>query len=84
MQIAKRIYTPKKIINKLRGAEVLVSQGSKVGEAARKIGVTEQTYYRWRREYSGMRIDQVIKSKELQLASLFLSRIYRVMPQSRT
>jgi len=55
----RRSYRPEQIIKKLREAEVLLSQGSKVGEAARKIGVTEQTYYRWRREYGGMRIEQV-------------------------
>lgn len=64
--MARRSYTPERIINKLREVEVLLSQGSKVGEAARKIGVTEQTHYRWRREYGGMRIDEVKRLKELQ------------------
>ena len=63
--MARRIYTPERIINKLRKAEVLLSQGSTVGEAARKIEVTEQTYYRWRREYGGMMIDEFARSKEL-------------------
>jgi len=57
--MARRSYRPDEIINKLREAEVLLSQGSTVGEAARKVEVTEQTYYRWRREYGGMRIDEV-------------------------
>jgi len=57
--MARRSYTPERIINKLREAEVLLSQGSTVGEATRKIGITEQTYYRWRREYGGMRTEQV-------------------------
>jgi len=57
--MARRSYTPERIINKLREVEIFVSQGSTIGEAARKIGVTEQTYYRWRREYGGMRIDEV-------------------------
>ena len=52
-RMARRSYGPDEIIKKLREAEVLLSQGSSVGEAARKIGVTEQTYYRWRREYGG-------------------------------
>jgi len=51
IEMARRSYRPEEIINKLREAEVLFSQGSTVGEAARKIGVTEQTYYRWRRKY---------------------------------
>ena len=57
--MARRSYRPEQIINKLREAEVLVSQGATIGEAARKIGVTDMTYYRWRREYGGMRIEQV-------------------------
>ena len=56
--MAKKIYTPEQIINKLREAEILLSQGSNIGEASRKIGVTEQTYYRWRKEYGGMRVEQ--------------------------
>jgi transposase-like protein len=44
--------------NKLREAEVLLNQGSTVGEASKRIEVTEQTYYRWRREYGGMRVNQ--------------------------
>jgi len=46
--MAKRTFTPEQIINKLREAEVLLSQGATTGEASRKIGITEQTYYRWR------------------------------------
>ena len=48
--MVKKTYTPEQIINKLREAEVLLSQGATVGEASKKIGVTGQTYYRWRRE----------------------------------
>ena len=50
-----RAFTPEQIINKLREAEVLLSQGDTVGEASRKIRVTEQPYYRWRREYNQIR-----------------------------
>ena len=53
--MARRSCRPEQIIKKLREAEVLLSQGSTVGESAREIGVTEQTYYRWRREYGGQR-----------------------------
>jgi len=49
--MGRRTFTAEQIINKLREVEVLLSQGDSVGEASRKIGVTEQTYYRWRREY---------------------------------
>ena len=56
-------HTPEQVINKLREAEVAMAQGSTVAEASRQIGVTEQTYYRWRNEYGGLRIDQVKRLK---------------------
>ena len=56
--MAKRKHTPEEIINKLREAEVVVAAGSTVAEASRRIGVSEQTFYRWRAEYGGFRIDQ--------------------------
>ena len=64
--MARRSYTAEPIINKLREAEVLISQGVGVGQASRQIGLTEQTYYRWRREYGGMRIEQARRLKELE------------------
>ena len=73
--MARRSYRPEQIIKKLREAEVLLSQGEKVGEAARKIEVTEQTYYRWRREYGGMRIEQVKRLKELEKENTRLKRL---------
>ena len=59
-------YTPEQIIHKLREAEVLLSQGMTTTEASRQIGVVEQTYYRWRKEYGGMRISQAKKLKHLE------------------
>lgn len=73
--MVRRSYKPEHIIKKLREAEVFLSQGSTVGEAARKIGVTEQTYYRWRREYGGMRIEQVKRLKELEKENSRLKRL---------
>ena len=73
--MARRSYRPEQIINKLREAKVLLSQGSTVGEASRKIEVTEQTYYRWRREYGGMRIEQVKRLKELEKENTRLKRL---------
>jgi len=73
--MVRRSYRPERIINKLREAEVLLSQGSTVGEATRKIGITEQTYYRWRREYGGMRTEQVKKLKELEKENARLKRL---------
>ena len=62
-------------MNKLREAEVLLSQGSTVGEASKRIEVTEQTYYRWRREYGGMRVDQARRLKELEKENSRLKKL---------
>jgi len=71
----KKGFSAEQIIGKLREAEVLLSQGSKVGEVSRKLGVTEQTYYRWRREYGGMRVDQARRLKELEKENGRLKRL---------
>ena len=62
----KKVFSGEQIIRKLREAEVLLGQGSTVGEVSRKLGITEQIYYRWRREYGGMRVEQVRRLKELE------------------
>jgi len=62
----KKGFTPEQIINMLREAEVLLSQGATAVEVVRKLGITEQTYYRWRREYGGMRIEQAKRLRELE------------------
>jgi len=62
-------------MNKLREAEIHLSQGATIAEASRKIGVTEQTYYRWRREYGGMRIEQARRLKELEKENTRLKRL---------
>ncbi len=54
----RKIYTPEQIIRKLREAEVLIAEGMTTRNAARQVGVTEQTYYRWRKEYGGMKVNQ--------------------------
>jgi putative transposase len=73
--MVKKGYTPEQIINKLREAEILLSQGSGIAEASRKIGVTEQTYYRWRREYGGMRVEQARKLKDLEKENARLKKL---------
>lgn len=73
--MGRRGYTPEQIINKLREAEILLGQGTTVGEAGRKIGVTEQTYYRWRREYGGMRVEQARRLKELEKENSRLKKL---------
>jgi transposase-like protein len=71
----KKGFTPEQIINMLREAEVLLSQGSTAVEVVRKLGVTEQTYYRWRREYGGMRIEQAKRLKELEKENARLKKL---------
>ena len=73
--MVRKSYTPEQIINKLREVEILLNQGANVGEASRKIGVTEQTYYRWRKEYGGMRVDQGHRLKELEQENSRLKRL---------
>lgn len=58
--MVRKSFTPEQIINKLREAEILLSQGATIVEASRKIGVTGQTCYRWRKEYGGLRIEQEV------------------------
>ena len=73
--MVRKSYTPEQIINKLREVEILLNQGANVGEACRKIGVTEQTYYRWRKEYGGMRIEQAKRLKDLEKENTRLKRL---------
>lgn len=61
-----RGYKPEQIISMLREAEVSLSQGKTVGQVCRSLGVSEQSYYRWRREYGGLRVDQAKRLKELE------------------
>ncbi len=73
--MVRKGYTAEQIINKLREAEVLLSQGTTIGEVSRKIGVTEQTYYRWRKEYGGMRLEQAKRLKELEKENSRLKKL---------
>ena len=73
--MGRKGYTPEQIINKLREAEVLISQGATAGEASRKIGVTEQTYYRWRKGYGGMRVEQAKRLKEVEKENARLKKL---------
>ncbi len=73
--MAKKSHSPEQTINKLREAEILLSQGATIGEASRKIGVTEQTYYRWRKEYGGMRIEQAKRLKSLEKENTRLKKL---------
>jgi len=63
----KKRHKPEEIVAKLRQVDVLTSQGQTVADAVRSIGVSELTYYRWRKEYGGLKSDQVRRMKELEL-----------------
>ena len=71
----KKNFTPEQIIQKLREVEINLSKGLSVQEAVRQIEVTEQTYYRWKKEYGGMRTDQAKRLKELEKENNRLKRI---------
>ena len=68
-------FTAEQIINKLRQAEVLFSQGQNVVQVSKTLGVTEQTYYRWRKEYGGIRGDQARRLKDLEKENARLKRL---------
>jgi len=65
---------PEEVIAKLREVEVRLSRGETTGQAVRAIGVTEQTYYRWRKEYGGLQVDQAKRMKELEKENQRLRR----------
>ena len=71
----RKNFTPEQIINKLREAEIHINQGISISEASRKIGVTQQTYYRWRKEYGGLRIEQAKKLKNLEKENARLKKL---------
>lgn len=71
----RKRFTSEQIITILREAEILVNQGSTVIEAVRKLGISEQTYYRWRKEYGGMRVDQAKRLRELEQENAQLKKL---------
>jgi len=73
--MGRKMFTAEQIIFKLREVEVLVGQGTGIAEACRKIAVTEQTYYRWRKEYGGMGTEQLKRLKELEKGNSRLRRV---------
>ncbi len=70
----KKRYKPEEIVAKLRQVDVLASQGASIADAIRQIGVSEVTYYRWRQEYGGLKLDQVKRLKELELENTRLRK----------
>jgi len=64
--MAKKRYRPEEIIGKLREADILISQGKKVADVIKALGITDVTYYRWRQEFGGMSVSQAKRLKELE------------------
>lgn len=73
--MVRKSYTPEQIINKLREAEIMLSQGAALTVILKKIGVSDATYYRWRKEYGGMRVEQAKRFKELEQENSRLKRL---------
>ena len=72
--MGRKRHTAEQIIRKLREAEVELAKGQATAEVARKLGITEQTYYRWRKSYGGMKVDQAKRLKELEAENARLKR----------
>ncbi len=73
--MSRKRFTPEQIIKKLREAEILINKGQNVAEVIRKLGVSEQTYYRWRKEYGGMGVEQAKRLKELERENARLKKL---------
>ena len=72
--MARKRYNAEEIIHRLWEADVLLGQGETVGQVCKQLGVVEQTYYRWRKAYGGMKIDQAKRLKELETENARLKR----------
>ncbi len=75
VRMPRRRYTSEQIIIHLREAEVELAKGQSTAEVCRKLGITEQTYYRWRKEYGSLRVDQVRRMKDLEKENVRLKRL---------
>ena len=73
--VARKRYTAEQIIGHLRQAEIRISEGKTLAEVVRELGVSEQTYYRWRKEYGGMEVEQLRRLKELEQENTRLKRL---------
>ncbi len=73
--MGRKVYSAEQIIGKLREAEVLLSQGDTIGVVSRKLGISEFTYYRWRRKYGGMRVPQAKRLKQVEKENTRLKKL---------
>ena len=71
----RKRYSAEEIVNKLRQAEVELAKGRTVAQVCKQLGVTDQTYYRWRREYGGMKVDQARRLKQLERENARLKKL---------
>jgi transposase-like protein len=73
--MGRKIYKPEEIVNLLRQVEVAVANGKPTPQACKEAGIVEQTYYRWRKEYGGLKVDQARRLKELEQENGKLKRL---------
>jgi len=73
--VKRKKHTPEQIVNKLREAEMELAKGAIVSDVSRRLGVSEQTYYRWKQQYGGDQADQQVKVKELERQNARLKKI---------
>jgi len=71
----KKGFTPEQIVRKLRESEVMISKGETVAQVIRKLGISDVTYYRWRKEYGGMQVDQARRFKEIEHENARLKKL---------
>ena len=73
--MSRKRFTTEQVIHKLREAEVIIAKGKSVAEASKQIGIAEQTYYRWRKEYGGLKLDQAKQFKHLERENARLKKL---------
>ncbi len=73
--MARKRYTAEQIITKLREAEVELAKGQTTPQVCKKLGIADQTYYRWRKEYGGLRVDQAKRLKQLEQENARLKKV---------
>ncbi len=73
--MGRRHFKPEQIIHMLREAEIKLAGGKKIGEVCRELAISEQSYYRWRKEYGGMQVSQAKKLKDLERENARLKRL---------
>jgi transposase-like protein len=73
--MSRKGHTTEQIVNKLRQADVELAKGQSIAAVCKQIGVTDQTYYRWRKEYGGLKVDQAKRFKELEQENARLKRL---------